>query len=104
MRVESQVAAANVLRRPIVLTGPQFSASSATAKRRGSFVLGESETMSLSKQRAKQIVRETRRALCWKAAQADSRRKDLNALDLNPASILDAGTEDATVVYWLADR
>jgi 2-polyprenyl-3-methyl-5-hydroxy-6-metoxy-1,4-benzoquinol methylase len=29
--------------------------------------------------------------------------KILNALDLDPASVLDAGTEDVTFVYWLAD-
>ncbi len=30
--------------------------------------------------------------------------KELSALDLRPREILDAGTEDATFVYWLADR
>lgn len=77
----------------------------ATAKRRGSFVLGESETVSLSKQRAKQIVRQTiGEPYVGKRLKQIRVGKILNALDLDPASVLDAGTEDATFVYWLADR
>jgi SAM-dependent methyltransferase len=59
----------------------------------------------LSKQQAKQIVRRTiGEPYVGKRLKQIRVAKILNEIDLNPASVLDAGTEDATFVYWLADR
>jgi len=58
----------------------------------------------LAKQRAKQLVR---RAIgepyVGKRLKLRRLSRVLPGLDLHPAAILDAGTEDATFVYWLAD-
>jgi SAM-dependent methyltransferase len=59
----------------------------------------------LAKQRAKQLIR---RAIgepyVGKRLKLRRLNRVLPALDLQPAAILDAGSEDATFVYWLADR
>jgi cyclopropane fatty-acyl-phospholipid synthase-like methyltransferase len=59
----------------------------------------------IAKQRMKQLVRRTigepyvgkRMKLAWLA-------RALDGLELQPRQILDAGAEDATFSYWLADR
>jgi SAM-dependent methyltransferase len=59
----------------------------------------------LAKQRAKQFVR---RAIgepyVGKRLKLRSVNRTLDRLSLQPATVLDAGTEDATFVYWLTDR
>src|SRR5215217_6874010 len=59
----------------------------------------------LRKQRTKQVVRRLI-GEPYVGKRLKMRRLDhvLTATDLHPSSILDAGTEDGTFVYWLADR
>jgi 2-polyprenyl-3-methyl-5-hydroxy-6-metoxy-1,4-benzoquinol methylase len=59
----------------------------------------------LLKQRAKQLVRRTiGEPYVGKRLKQRRVAGVLDGLTLNPRAILDAGTEDATFVYWLADR
>jgi trans-aconitate methyltransferase len=59
----------------------------------------------LLKQRAKQLVRRTiGEPYVGKRLKQRRVASVLSSLPLNPKAILDAGTEDATFVYWLADR
>jgi SAM-dependent methyltransferase len=58
----------------------------------------------LAKQRAKQIVRRTiGEPYVGKRLKLRFMNALLRSLDLQPTAILDAGAEDATFVYWLAD-
>ncbi|HVX07325.1 class I SAM-dependent methyltransferase [Humibacter sp.] len=57
------------------------------------------------KQRAKQLVRAViGEPYVGKRLKQARMERALDRLDLDPAAILDAGSEDATFVYWLADR
>lgn len=57
------------------------------------------------KQRAKQAVRRAvGEPYVGKRMKMRSLNRELDALTLDPTAILDAGAEDATFVYWLADR
>ena len=59
----------------------------------------------LAKQYAKQIVRRTvGEPYVGKRLKISRVSSILPQLGLQPSTILDAGTEDATFVYWLADR
>lgn len=59
----------------------------------------------LVKQRAKQVVRRTvGEPYVGKRLKLRRVGPAMRALDLNPRVILDFGAEDATFVYWLADR
>lgn len=59
----------------------------------------------VAKQRAKQLVRRTiGEPYVGKRLKLRRLRPAMAALDLQPRAILDAGAEDATFVYWLADR
>lgn len=58
-----------------------------------------------AKQRVKQVVRRTvGEPYVGKRLKLRSLNQVMPSLDLEPRSILDAGTEDATFAYWLADR
>lgn len=60
---------------------------------------------SISKQQLKQFVRRTvGEPYVGKRMKMFSLGKELDRLALAPQRILDAGSEDATFVYWLADR
>jgi SAM-dependent methyltransferase len=64
-----------------------------------------SVSMAASKQRAKQVIRRTiGEPYVGKRLKQIRLGKELDRLDLKPARILEAGSEDATFVYWLADR
>jgi SAM-dependent methyltransferase len=59
----------------------------------------------LVKQRVKQVVRRTvGEPYVGKRLKLRNLNHVLPALDLHPHDILDAGAEDATFVYWLADH
>jgi 2-polyprenyl-3-methyl-5-hydroxy-6-metoxy-1,4-benzoquinol methylase len=59
----------------------------------------------LAKQRIKQAVRRTiGEPYVGKRLKMRSLNRVMPALMLAPRAILDAGAEDATFVYWLADR
>ncbi len=58
----------------------------------------------LAKQHAKQVIRRViGEPYVGKRLKMRRLGQVLPALKLEPAAILDAGTEDATFVYWLAD-
>src|SRR4051812_12790621 len=60
---------------------------------------------SVAKQRAKQLVRRViGEPYVGKRLKMRRLGHVLPELNLRPSNILDAGTEDATFVYWLADR
>lgn len=59
----------------------------------------------LAKQRAKQVVRRViGEPYVGKRLKLRNLERVMPGLDLDPKDILDAGAEDATFVYWLADR
>ena len=59
---------------------------------------------SLTKQRLKQLIRRTiGEPYVGKRLKLRNLNRAVRALELDPRSILDAGAEDATFVYWLAD-
>lgn len=63
------------------------------------------EDPSATKQRAKQVLRRTvGEPYVGKRLKLRNLARVMPTLDLDPRSILDAGAEDATFVYWLADR
>jgi len=59
----------------------------------------------LAKQRIKQLVRRSvGEPYVGKRLKLRNLNGAIDALQLDPRAILDAGSEDATYVYWLADR
>ena len=57
------------------------------------------------KQRIKQVVRRTvGEPYVGKRLKLRAVGRELDAMQLHPRAVLDAGAEDATFVYWLADR
>jgi 2-polyprenyl-3-methyl-5-hydroxy-6-metoxy-1,4-benzoquinol methylase len=59
----------------------------------------------VAKQRAKQFVRRTiGEPYVGKRFKLRRIARALSSVELNPMTILEAGCEDATFVYWLADR
>ncbi len=59
---------------------------------------------SLAKQRVKQAVRRTiGEPYVGKRLKLRNLNRAIRSLDLDPRAVLDAGAEDATFVYWLAD-
>ena len=59
----------------------------------------------LAKQRVKQLLRRTvGEPYVGKRLKLRDLNRTIRTLQLNPRAVLDAGAEDATFVYWLADK
>lgn len=71
----------------------------------GRLIYGSDVDRALIKQRTKQMVRRTiGEPYVGKRLKLRRVGPAMRAVDLNPRVILDYGAEDATFVYWLADR
>lgn len=94
---------AHPLQRP---SSPEYTSASAPAQPFGARRYHAPRMQrSLIKQRAKQVVRRTLgEPYVGKRLKLRRLNHVMRDLDIQPHDILDAGAEDATFVYWLADR